>query len=50
MTEITFPGITKYDNALYFTLIVMVDDRMAALETNVCADFLTVPRVRLQRI
>lgn len=34
MTQITFPSVTKYDNALYFTLIVMVDDRMAALETE----------------
>lgn len=34
MTQITFPSISKYDNALYFTLLVMVDDRMSALETE----------------
>ena len=28
MTQITHPAVTKYDLALLFTLIVLIDDRM----------------------
>ena len=34
MTQITYPSVSKYDNALYFTLVVMADDRLAELETE----------------
>ena len=34
MTQITHPAVTKYDLALLFTLIVLIDDRMGDLETE----------------
>lgn len=34
MTQITFPALSKYDNALYFSMLVMVDDRMGGLDTE----------------
>ena len=35
MTQITHPAVTKYDLALLFTLIVLIDDRMMNTETSV---------------
>ena len=34
MTQITHPAVTKYDLALLFTLIVLIDDRMGDLEPS----------------
>ena len=34
MTQITFNSIAKYDMALYFTLITLIDSRLAELETQ----------------
>ena len=34
MTQTTFNTWTKYDLALYFTLITLIDARLAELETE----------------